>query len=86
MLIIRDLILVTSLSTGANVSNATTEAVYSFVCEYFENYKCSPTIREIAQGCYLAHTSVPPHLKKLVKEGRLSKEPYKQRSLSLPER
>ncbi|MCC6615328.1 MAG: hypothetical protein IT320_17770 [Anaerolineae bacterium] len=78
------LIPVISRSTGVNVTNQNTEAVYAFVCDYFERYKYAPSEREIAEGCYLARRSVRQHLQILFKQGRLYRTPGKRRALSLP--
>jgi DNA-binding MarR family transcriptional regulator len=46
--------------------NPTTYRVYVFIRDYIaKNESLSPTLREIAEGCHMGHTSILPHLAKL---------------------
>jgi DNA-binding MarR family transcriptional regulator len=60
-----------------------TETIYNFIRDFIAERKISPTLREIAQGCYLAHSTVIRHLDKLEGAGRITREPSKARSIIL---
>lgn len=63
--------------------NATTESVYQFVKAYHTEHRKSPTIREIADGCFIAIGSVIRHLDRLEMSGRIQREPNQARSIVL---
>jgi len=63
--------------------NATTESVYEFVKMYHADYHKSPTMREIAAGCFIATGSVIRHLDRLEMSGYIQREPNQARSIVL---
>jgi repressor LexA len=62
---------------------AKTEAVYTFVRDYFQQEGYPPTLRDIAQGCDLSHTTVVNHLHLLGLLGLVRRAPGKARSVRL---
>jgi repressor LexA len=63
----------------------TVERVYAFICAYIAQHHLPPTIREIADGCYLGSTAVHHHLKTLQAAGLIIREKGKARGIILPE-
>ncbi len=57
--------------------------VYEFIRDYWQMYRLSPTLREIATGCYMGHTSVLPHLAKLEAREWIIREEGIARSIRL---
>lgn len=50
----------------------TTEQVYEFIINYYNQYEYMPSIREITDGVHLKSTSsVELHIQKLLKQGKL---------------
>lgn len=68
-----------------NRNNASTEAIYRFIKVYQEKNRKSPTIREIASGCFVSVGTVIRHLDKLEVRGRIEREPNQARSIVLVE-
>jgi SOS-response transcriptional repressor LexA len=60
-----------------------TEQIYAFIRQYIDIHQMSPTLREIAMGCYLSAPSVMRHLDKLEGQGKLTRDPYRPRSIRL---
>lgn len=60
-----------------------TEAVYRFIQAYHREHGYSPTLREIAEGCYLNVATVLRHLDRLEGQGRIARDPGKARSIRL---
>lgn len=60
-----------------------TEEVFRFIQQYKDENQISPSIREIADGCYLGHTSVYRHLDKLEAWGWIEREPGQARSIRI---
>lgn len=65
---------------------STTEIVYDFICEYKDREGLVPSLREIAKGCYLSHTTAQYHLMRLEAWGWLMVVPGKARGIVLLER
>jgi repressor LexA len=63
--------------------NPTSEAIYEFIVIFIEQHGYPPTMREIADGCYISAGNVVRYLDKLEAERRLIREPRKARSLKL---
>ena len=57
--------------------------VYQFIKSYTREHTHPPTIREIAEGCYLSNTSIMRHLARLEDEGKLFREPGRARGITL---
>jgi repressor LexA len=61
----------------------TTREVFQFIQKYTQQHTHPPTIREIAEGCFLSTSSVTRHLDRLEEQGRLSREVGKARGITL---
>jgi SOS-response transcriptional repressor LexA len=66
--------------------NSTTEAVYQFIQEYIRREGIAPSIREIAKGCYLGHSTVQRHLDRLAAWGWIIQRPGRARGIVLVDR
>lgn len=66
-------------------SAETTQSIYMFIQTYYKENRKSPTIREIASGCYVSVGTVIRHLDKLEVLGRIEREPNQARSIVLVE-
>jgi SOS-response transcriptional repressor LexA len=61
----------------------TFESVYGFIQEFTKEHGFSPTVREIAKGCFLGLSTTLRCLDKLEGLKRISREPNKARSIVL---
>lgn len=61
----------------------TTNTVYNFIVDYRKTHRKSPTVREIAKGCYLSTGSIMRHVDWLEAKGRIEREPNQPRSIVL---
>jgi repressor LexA len=66
-----------------NDSQSTHETVYEFVRAYIQEQGFAPSLREIGEGCFIAHSTVVYSLTKLELEGRLMRKPGKARGIVL---
>lgn len=66
--------------------NSTTEAVYQFIQEYIQREGIAPSIREIAEACYLGRSTVPRHLDRLAAWGWIVQRPGRARGIVLVDR
>lgn len=63
-----------------------TRRVYAFVCDYVRTYMGRPpTHREIAEGCFMARSTIQRHLDILDARGLIIREPGVARGISLPQ-
>ena len=60
------------------------DRVYAFICDYLARWQSSPTIREIAAGCYISPGNVYRYLDYLEARGLIIREPGRARSIRLP--
>lgn len=60
------------------------ERVYDFISEYIHENSNSPTLREIADACYLGRSTTYRFLDKLEAHGRIVRAPGKARNIRLP--
>ena len=67
----------------AQPNDALTETVYAFIQTYMGQHGYAPTLREIADGCYIAYGTMLRHLDRLEMRGRITREPGKARSIQL---
>ncbi len=65
---------------------ADTQRVYRFIKQFIEQRGFPPSQREIAEGCYMARSSVQRHLDVLEARGLIEREMGIARSLSLTDR
>ena len=63
-----------------------TQRVYQFIKQFIEQRGFPPSQREIAEGCYMARSSVQRHLDVLEAKGLIEREMGIARSLSLTDR
>lgn len=49
-----------------------TEQVYAFICDYIGQNNFAPSVRDIAQGCYLSVSAVLRHLDRLEAWGHIT--------------
>jgi SOS-response transcriptional repressor LexA len=61
------------------------EDVYGFIGDFIKEKKYSPSLREIAEGCYISTAYVMRCLDILETTGRLTREPGKARSIRILE-
>ena len=67
------------------MAKTVTQSVYLFIKAYIKEHTHPPTLREIAQGCYLSTSAVTHHLDRLEGEGKLFREPGRARGITLVE-
>ncbi len=62
----------------------TADTVYEFIRHYIETHEqLSPSIREIADGCYLGLSTAAYYVRELQLQGRIKRERYVARSIRL---
>lgn len=66
------------------MQQSTTERIYAFIDAYIQKHHIPPTVREIADGCYIGTTAVHHHLKALQNNGLIHRSKRKARSITLP--
>jgi DNA-binding MarR family transcriptional regulator len=60
-----------------------TQIVYAFIVEYWRRNAFSPSVREIAEGCYMGVATVMRHLNRLEARGDITREMRRARSIHL---
>jgi DNA-binding MarR family transcriptional regulator len=60
------------------------EQVYAFIATYIHQHSNSPSLREIADACYLGRSTTYRFLDKLEAQGRILREPGQARNIRLP--
>ncbi|MEO8391767.1 MAG: winged helix-turn-helix transcriptional regulator [Chloroflexota bacterium] len=68
-----------------NHIDQTSEALFGFIRTYIHENGYSPSLREIAEGCYLGRSTVLRYLDKLEAKGRIARTIGKARSIALLE-
>lgn len=63
--------------------DATTQSVYQFICRYKDRKSLSPSLREIANACYISVSSVIRHLDRLEAWGYIERKPNTARAIVL---
>jgi SOS-response transcriptional repressor LexA len=66
--------------------NSTTEVVYQFIQDYMEREGIAPSIREIAEACYMGRSTVQRHLDRLAAWGWIIQRPGRARGIVLVDR
>lgn len=61
----------------------TTRTIYEFLYRYSLQDGGAPTVREIADACYIGRTTVTHHLDKLEALGWITRDPNKARGIKL---
>lgn len=62
-----------------------TRQVYEFIRDFHRREGFSPSLREIGEGCYVAHTTALTHIARLEGMGWVTREFLKPRSIRLAE-
>jgi DNA-binding MarR family transcriptional regulator len=65
------------------MSDDMTEKVYDFICAYMQEQNCSPSQRDIAEGCYMALSGIQRHLDRLEAWGWIKRQEGRARSISI---
>lgn len=60
------------------------EQVYEFIVTYIHEHATNPSLREIADACYIGRSTTYRFLDKLEAQGRIVREPGQARSIRLP--
>lgn len=60
-----------------------TEQIYTFIKDYVQDHRISPSYREIADACFVSRTTVDKHLSKLEGQGKITRIPNHPRSIGL---
>lgn len=60
------------------------EQVYEFIVAYIQEHATNPSLREIADACYIGRSTTYRFLDKLEAQGRIVREPGQARSIRLP--
>jgi len=64
----------------------TADIVYDFIRHYIETHdQLSPSIREIAEGCYMGLSTAAYYVRVLQSQGRIKRERHIARSIRLVE-
>jgi DNA-binding MarR family transcriptional regulator len=61
----------------------TVEQVYTFIKNYIYEYTRSPSLKEIADGCFMSRTNVTRYVDRLEGMGRIARDPKFARSIIL---
>ncbi|MCS7072119.1 MAG: hypothetical protein NZM00_11475 [Anaerolinea sp.] len=62
---------------------AMTQTVFEFICRYVRENTYPPTLEEIARGCFIARSTVVRHIDRLEGEGRIARNPYISRGITI---
>ncbi len=73
----------TKRTPSPNLSPETLEAVYRFIGNYSAQYGYGPSLREIAQACYMSRPNVYRYLDRLEVEGLIVREPHRARAIAV---
>ena len=61
----------------------TVEQVYTFIKNYIREHAYSPSLKEIADGCFMSRTNVTRYVDRLEGMGRIARDPKLARSIIL---
>jgi repressor LexA len=61
----------------------TVERVYAFIKAYIREHTYPPTMKEIAEGCYMSRSGVARYVDRLQGMGRISRDPSLARGITL---
>lgn len=62
-------------------NNQVTEKIYAFICDYIREVGYSPSLKEIAENCYVSRSRLDIYLGRLEGSGRIRRDPGKARSI-----
>ncbi len=57
-----------------NLNTQTLEELFTFLCQYERQFGYSPTLREMADGCFMSRPNVYRYLDYLEAQGRITRE------------
>jgi DNA-binding MarR family transcriptional regulator len=60
-----------------------TQTIYRFLLKYFEQHRACPSYQEIAQGCYMAPSTISRHLDRLEMAGVIERVEGQKRNIRL---
>jgi DNA-binding MarR family transcriptional regulator len=63
--------------------NPTLKAIYTFICDYWEQFGYGPSLREIAKASYISKPNVYRYLDRLEEIGLITRDPGRARSITL---
>lgn len=66
-------------------NDASMEAVFTYICRYWQQFGFGPSLREIAEGCFMSRPNVYRYLDRLENEGRITRIGGRARSIALVE-
>ncbi len=67
-----------------NTLNATTlEQVYAFICRHWQQFGYGPSMREIAESCFISRPNVYRYLDRLEMQGRIVRDAGTARSITV---
>lgn len=64
-------------------NDGTMEAIFKFICEYSALYGYGPSLREIATACFMSKPNVYRYLDRLERDGRITRDPGRARSINI---
>jgi len=67
----------------SNLDPQTLEDIFTFLCEYDRQFGYSPTLREVAEACYMSRPNMYRYLDQLIAQGRISRDSGIARGITL---
>lgn len=61
----------------------TLEDVFDFLCQYNRQFGYSPTLREVAEACYMSRPNMYRYLDRLEGQGRIVRDPGIARGITI---
>ncbi|MBL8161638.1 MAG: winged helix-turn-helix transcriptional regulator [Anaerolineae bacterium] len=62
---------------------ATLEQVYTFICRHWQQFGYGPSMREIAESCFISRPNVYRYLDRLEMQGRIVRDAGTARSITV---
>ena len=69
--------------TKSTLDRQTLEDVFTFLCEFNRQFGYSPTIRVIAEACYMSRPNMYRYLDRLEGQGRIARDSGVARGISI---
>ena len=67
----------------SSLDSQTLEDVFIFLCHYVRQFGYSPTLREVAEACYMSRPNMYRYLDALEAQGRIARDPGIARGITL---
>lgn len=61
----------------------TLEQIYAFICQHWRQFGYGPSLREIAEACFISRPNVYRYLDRLEMQGRIVRDAGTARSITL---